>query len=132
MKISLKLLALISVLLASSAYAAEEFIALQDNKAILGLWHVHHETPALNKGKVKINNEWSFGKNGIISAISRDRRIYSNSGQVVKVKYSVVDGVIRKQLAPGREKYEDCKVIEMQGKDMTLHCKFNYFFMTKK
>lgn len=130
MNTTLKLLSLAGVLLASSPYAAEEFIALEDNKAILGNWNIHHEAAALHKEKVKINNDWNFGKNGTITAVSRDRRM--SSAQGIKIKYSVVDGVIRKQFVPGREKYEDCKVIALEGREMTLHCKFNYFFMTRK
>jgi hypothetical protein len=129
MKTSIKILSMAAVLFASSAYAAEEIIVLEDNKPILGNWNIHHEAAALHKEKVAINNDWNFGKNGMITAISRDRRMGSDQG--INVKYSVVDGVIRKQFTPGREKYEDCKVIKLEGKEMILHCKFNYFFMTK-
>ncbi len=130
MKTTLKLLTLAGMLLAPSVYAAEKIIVLEDNKAILGNWNIHHEAAALHKEKVSINNDWSFGRDGWITAISRDRRM--SSAQGIKIKYSIIDGIIRKQFAPGREKYEDCKVIKLEGKEMTLHCKFNYFFMTRK
>ena len=130
MKKTIKLLSLAAILLAPSAYAAEKFITLEDNKPLLGKWNIHHEAAALHKEKVAINNDWSFAKDGTITAISRDRRMGSDQG--IKIKYSIVDGVIRKQFVPGREKYEDCKVVKLEGKEMILHCKFNYFFMTKK
>lgn len=123
-------MSLAGVFLSSSVFAAEQFIELEDNKSLLGNWNIHHEAAALHKEKVAINNDWSFGKDGMITAISRDRRMGSDQG--IKIKYSVVDGVIRKQFTPGREKYEDCKVVKQEGREMVLHCKFNYFFMTKK
>ncbi len=130
MKTTIKLLSIAAILVATSAYAAEKIIALEDNKVLLGNWNIHHEAAALHKEKVAINNDWAFGRDGMITAISRDRRMGSDQG--IKIKYSVVDGVIRKQFTPGREKYEDCKVVKLEGKEMVLHCKFNYFFMTKK
>lgn len=126
----IKLLSLLIILLTPSVHAAEEFIVLKDNKPILGKWNIYAESAALHKEKVPINNDWSFGKNGFITAISRDRRMSSSQG--IKVKYTIVDGIIRKQFVPGREKYEDCKVTKLEGKEMILHCKFNYFFMTRK
>ncbi len=130
MKTTIKILSIVAVLLASSAFAAEKFIVLEDHKPILGKWNIHHESAALHKEKVAINNDWTFGKDGTITAVSRDRRM--SSAQGIKIKYSIVDGVIRKQFMPGREKYEDCKVVKLEGKEMILHCKFNYFFMTKQ
>ncbi|KAF3982206.1 MAG: hypothetical protein HFP78_02900 [Methylococcales symbiont of Hymedesmia sp. n. MRB-2018] len=129
MKTSIKILSIACILLASSAYAAEKFIVLEDNKPILGKWNIHHEAAALHKEKVPINNDWTFGKDGMITAISRDRRMGSDQG--IKIKYSIADGVIKKQFTPGREKYEDCKVVKLEGREMILHCKFNYFFMTR-
>lgn len=123
-------LLLLAALWANSAVAAEKFIALKNNKPLLGKWHVHTEAAGLKRERVPINNEWNFGKNGYITAISRDRRMSASQG--IKVKYSIVDGAIKKQFTPGREKYETCKVISLKGKEMILHCKFNYFFMTKE
>jgi hypothetical protein len=50
----------------------------------------------------------------------------------IPIKYSVENGVIKKQVTPGREKYEDCSVLEMEGSNMILKCKGLFFFMTRK
>ena len=61
--------------------------------------------------------------------VSRDPRL--SAQKEIKVKYSIVDGAIKKQFQPGREKYESCKVIKLEDKDMTLHCKYNYYLFKR-
>ena len=124
----------ITLILLATAFTAfnanaEETIKLEDNSKILGNWNILLETPALHKKGKKVNNSWEFRKNGVLAAISRDPRL--DAQKEVKVKYSIEDGMIKKQLQPGREKYENCKVIKLEGKDMTLHCKFNYYIFKK-
>jgi hypothetical protein len=120
-----------SILFAFSATAKqkEEIIELKDNKPILGKWMMYGETPQLHIPIKKVKNEWTFGRDGNISVISRDPRM--TSMQRLKVSYTVEDGVIKKQFTPGRTKTENCKVIKLEGKDMTLHCKFNYYLFKK-
>lgn len=131
MKTIIKLLSLSTLLLAFSVNAAEKFIELEDESKILGTWIITAEVASLkHRDRKKLNNEWTFLKGGILKAVSRDRRM--GADQKIQLKYSVEDGVIKKQSTPGREKYESCKVIKMEGKDMLLHCKFLYFFLTKK
>ena len=108
---------------------AEETIKLEDNSKILGKWDMILETPALHKKGKKVENSWEFRNNGVLAAISRDPRL--DAKKEVKVKYSIEDGAIKKQLQPGREKYESCKVIKLDKKDMTLHCKFNYYIFKR-
>ena len=54
-----------------------------------------------------------------------------NGIKAVNVKYSVEDGVIIKQIQPGRTKTERCKVIKLDDKDMTLHCKYLYYLLRR-
>jgi hypothetical protein len=128
MKKTIKLILLATAFTAFNANA-EEIIKLEDNSKILGKWNMILETPALHKKGKKVENSWEFRNNGVLAAISRDPRL--DAKKEVKVKYSIEDGVILKQLQPGREKYEKCKVIKLEGKDMTLHCKFNYYIFKK-
>ena len=121
---------IIPILLASAFTAhAEETIKLEDNSAILGKWIMYAETPALHKAKKEVNNEWKFTKDGLLYVVSRDPRL--SAQKEIKVKYSIVDGAIKKQFQPGREKYESCKVIKLEDKDMTLHCKYNYYLFKR-
>ena len=128
MKKIIKLILLATAFTAFNANA-EEIIKLEDNSKILGKWNMIMETPALHKKGKKVENSWEFRNNGVLAAISRDPRL--DAQKEVKVKYSIEDGMIVKQLQPGREKYEKCKVIKLDGKDMTLHCKFNYYIFKR-
>ena len=128
MKKTIKLILLATAFTAFTANA-EETIKLEDNSKILGKWDMILETPALHKKGKKVENSWEFRNNGILAAISSDPRL--DAKKEVTVKYSIEDGVIVKQLQPGREKYEKCKVIILDKKDMTLHCKFNYYIFKR-
>lgn len=130
MKKMIKSALLSTVFIACAVNAKETFIELEDNSLILGKWKLYAEAAALHKEKKQVQNEWEFRKGGVLSAISRDPRF--DAAKEVNVKYSIEDGVIRKQSQPGREKYEDCKVIKLEGKEMVLHCKYLYYFLSKK
>lgn len=130
MKKIINLLILATVFIASSAHAKEEIIFLEDNKPILGKWILYAETAALHKKRKDVRNEWDFRKGGVLAAISRDPRL--DADKEVKVKYAIEDGMIKKQAQPGREKYETCKVVKLEGKDMILHCKYLYYLLKRK
>ena len=108
---------------------AEETIKLEDNSALLGNWNMYAETAALHKQKKEVSNDWKFANDGFIYVKSRDPRL--DAVKEIKVKYSIEDGDIVKQFQPGREKYETCKVIKLEDKNMTLHCKYNYYLFNK-
>ncbi len=129
MKTTLKLLTLTTLLFTSSAYA-EKTIPLEDNSLILGEWKLYAETPQLHLKKKMVQNEWNFRNNGILTATAFDPRL--DGKKAVNVKYSVEDGVIKKQIQPGREKTESCKVVKLESKDMVLHCKYLYYFLKRK
>ena len=129
MKIIIKLLTLTVLLFTSSAYA-EKTIKLEDNSAILGEWKLYAETPQLHLEKKMVQNEWNFRDNGILTSTAYDPRL--DGKKAVDVKYSIEDGVIKKQIQPGRDKVENCKVIKLEGDDMTLHCKYLYYLLKRK
>lgn len=130
MKKIFKALTISTLVLLSFSTNAEEIIKLENNKLILGKWLMYAETAALHKDKKEVQNEWTFANDGSLAVISRDPRI--DAPKLIKIKYSIEDGIIKKQFQPGRSKTEDCKVIRLEAKDMTLHCKFNYYLFKRK
>ncbi len=129
MKPIIKLLPLAALLFTASVHA-EKTIQLEDNSKILGNWDLYAETAALHKEKKQVENTWEFRDDGVLSATAFDRRLDAQAS--VKVKYLVVNGAIKKQMQPGREKYETCKVVKLEGNDMTLHCKYLYYLLKRK
>lgn len=122
---------LLSLLAALAAFSANADVKLEDNSKLLGKWQVTAEALALDREKKPLHVTWEFQKDGTLMTTGEDAR--SGIGEVsIPIKYSVADGVIKKQITPGREKYEDCSVVEMDGKEMVLKCKFLYLFMTHK
>lgn len=123
------LLAVVSMLFSITAHA-EKTIKLEDNSAILGKWSLYAETAALHKGKKMVQNEWNFRDNGTLTSTAFDPRL--DGKKAVDVQYSVENGVIKKQIQPGRDKYEACKVVKLEGDDMILHCRFLYYLLKRK
>ena len=128
MKKIIKLLTLASVLFALSAYA-ETTIPLEDNSLILGEWKLYAETAALHKEKKMVQNKWNFRNNGILTSTAYDPRL--DGIKAVNVTYSVEDGVIKKQIQPGRTKVESCKVVKLEDDEMILHCKYLYYLFRR-
>jgi len=123
------IMTLLSLFAALVTFSAQADIKLQDNSKILGKWQVTAEALGLEKERKKLQVTWEFQSNGTLMTVSEDIR---TNEMDIPIKYSVENGVIKKQATPGREKYEDCAVIEMDDKNMTLKCKFLYFFLTRK
>jgi hypothetical protein len=128
MKTITTLLSLCAALIAFSAVAE---VKLEDNSKVLGKWRVNAESLALDKEKKTLNVSWEFQNNGFLRTIAEDT-LGRTSEMDITVKYSVEGGIIKKQVSPGREKYEDCAVISLEGKDMTLRCRNLFFFMSRK
>jgi hypothetical protein len=117
-------------LLISVTTAYAEAIKLEDNTTILGKWNLYAEAAALHKEQKAVNIVWEFKKNGILNASATDTR--GRTGAMsINLKYSIEAGAIKKQSSPGREKYELCKVIKQEGKEMVLKCKYLYFFLRR-
>ncbi|MCK5729087.1 MAG: hypothetical protein KAH08_07670 [Methylococcales bacterium] len=130
MKKSSTLLPMLALVLSASFVHAAEDIKLKDNSSILGKWKLYAEAPALHKEKKPVNILWDFKKDGTIMTSAKDTRARTRE-MSIQLKYSVVDGAIKKQSTPGREKYETCRVIEKKGKGMVLKCKYLYFFLKR-
>lgn len=131
MKKIINLMLLATVFIASSAYAKEKTIPLEDNSSILGEWKVTAEAAAKHKTKTPLNITWTFKDDGTINTSAKDTR--NRTGEMsINVKYSIEDGAIKKQIQPGREKYEMCRVTDQDDKSMVLHCKYLYFFLERK
>ena len=128
MKKIIKLLTLASVLFASSAYA-EKTIPLEDNSLILGEWKLYAETPQLHLEKKMVQNKWNFRNDGILTSTAYDPRL--DGVKAVNVTYSVEDGVIKKQVQPGRTKVENCKVVKLENDEMILHCQYLYYLFRR-
>jgi len=113
-----------------SSLSAQADVKLEDNSLIKGKWNLYAESIALHKEKVSLQSMWEFKGGGVLHTKSEDRRGRTKT-LTIDLKYSVEDGVIKKQVAPGRSKTEDCRVIKLDGNDMTLKCKFVFFFLKR-
>lgn len=122
-----KILPLVAIFFALSAHAD---VKLKDNSEILGRWNLHDEAVSLTSPKKAVTQEWEFKEDGTLISTASDvaGRI---SALKIALKYSIENGEIKKQSAPGREKYESCKVVEKEGSNMILKCMY-FFFLTKK
>ncbi|CCE22218.1 hypothetical protein [Methylotuvimicrobium alcaliphilum] len=113
------------------AFAVNAEVLLKDQSEILGKWNLYAEAAKLEGEKKDLSIEWDFKSDGVLNTKSIDTFGRTKTFEVA-LKYSVEDGMIRKQSTPGREKYESCKVIEKSGSDMILKCTYLFFFLTKK
>ncbi len=121
------------ILLASlivSSLSAQADVKLEDNSLIKGKWNLYAESIALHKEKVSLQSMWEFKGGGILHTKSEDRRGRTKT-LIIDLKYSVEDGVIKKQVSPGRSKTEDCRVVKLDRDNMTLKCKFVFFFLKR-
>ena len=130
MKKSSQLLPLLALLMSASFAQAAEDVKLEDNSSIIGKWNLYAEAPALHKEKKAVNITWDFKKNGTLNTAATDTR--SRTGKMsIMLKYSIEEGAIKKQSTPGREKYETCRVITKDAKEMVLKCRYLYFFLKR-
>jgi len=123
----LKILPLLAVFFALSAHAD---VALKDESEILGKWKVTAEAAKLDGEKKAVIVEWEFLTGGVLQTVATDSNGRTNEMHI-PIKYMVEEGVIKKQVSPGREKFENCRVIEKKGSDMILKCPFLFYFLTK-
>ncbi len=131
MKKIIQILLLSTVFITSSAFAKDTIIPLEDNSTILGKWKVTAEAPARHKTKTPLNIHWEFKPDGTLFTTAKDARNRTGSMSIT-VNYSIEDGVIKKQMKPGSEKTETCKVVDQDKKSMVLHCKYLYFFLERE
>ncbi|WP_031433762.1 hypothetical protein [Methylomarinum vadi] len=129
MKKTTKYLSLAAVFFAFQVNA--ETIKLEDNSKILGKWHVDAAAAALHKEKRAQDSVWEFKDNGTLVSSGKDVVSGRTGMMSINLKYVVEDGKIKKQTSPGREKYDNCSVIELTDKNMTLKCTYLYYFLSK-
>ena len=115
---------------AFSALSAHADVVLKDESEILGKWKVTAEAAKLDGEKKAVIVEWDFQSGGVLQTVATDAGGRTNEMHI-PIKYSVEDGVIKKQVSPGREKFESCKVVEKTGSEMILKCPFLFYFLTK-
>lgn len=125
-----KYLGLLPVAAILFTLSASADVLLKDESEILGKWKVTAEAAKLDGEKKKVIVEWNFQPGGVLQTIATDAGGRTNEMHI-PIKYSVENGIIKKQVSPGREKFEDCKVVEKSGSEMILKCPFLYFFLTK-
>lgn len=112
------------------ALSANADVALKDNSEILGKWKLYAESAKLDGEQKKVIVEWDFQDGGVLMTRATDAGGRTKE-MLIPIQYRVEDGVIKKQVSPGREKFEDCKVVEKKGSEMILKCPFLFFFLTK-
>jgi hypothetical protein len=122
--------ALLSVTALFFALSAHADVPLKDNTEILGKWKVYAESNKLDGEKKPLLVEWDFKSDGVLETKATD-----GSGRTremdIAIKYFIENGHIQKQEMPGREKYESCVVVEKDSGNMTLKCKYLYYFLAK-
>jgi hypothetical protein len=127
MKKIVKILSLASIFLAFSANAD---VQLKDNSEILGKWNLYAEAIRLDGEQKLVKTEWDFQADGTLQTTSTDS-VGRTKEMKIAIKYSVENGEIKKQTAPGREKYDSCKVLEKDATKMTIKCSGMFFFLKK-
>jgi hypothetical protein len=124
----IRCLPLVTLFFASFVHAD---VLLKDNSELLGKWALTAESIKLDGDKKKVDSSWEFKNDGTLVSIATDS-LGRTKEMTVAVKYTVEDGLIKKQISPGREKYESCSVVQKAGSDMVIRCTNLFLFLTKK
>lgn len=101
---------------------------------LLGTWQIDKESQQSNGSNSRsMDSTWTFKSDGTIDGVSKDSDIHSRAETLrATLNYSVEDGKLVKQAAPGRSKMETCTAVEKENDKMVLKCESIYFFMSKK
>ena len=101
---------------------------------LLGTWQIDKESVDREGTKSRsLNTTWTFREDGTMEGKSQESDAHARIDTLRAVlNYSVEDGKLVKQAAPGRSRMETCTAIEKENDNMILKCRSNYFFMTKK
>lgn len=131
MKKYFMILPLAAILLAFQAMAE---VTLKDASGIFGKWRLHDESIKLNADKRPVQVEWNIKPDGTIETTTSDANAKASERRIgemkIAIKYSIENGGIKKQVVPGREQYEFCKVVEKTETDMILQCTY-FYYLTK-
>ena len=128
MKNYMKCLPLIALCFVSSVNAD---VSLKDNSEIVGKWTLAAESLKIDGEKKSVTSSWEFKSDGTLISIATDS-LGRTKEMTVAVKYLVEDGLLKKQVSPGREKFESCSVVQKEASDMILRCTNLFLFLTKK
>ena len=101
---------------------------------VLGTWQIDKESNSSDGSKGRTSNTtWTFKDDGTIEGMTHESDSHARVEQLRAVlNYTIEDGKVLKQAAPGRSKMEACAAVEKVGNSMVLKCQSIYFFMTKK
>ena len=101
---------------------------------LIGSWQIDKESVDREGTKSRsLNTVWTFKADGTLEGISQESDAHARINQLRAVlNYSVQDGKLVKQAAPGRSRMDTCTAIEKENDKMILKCQSTYFFMTKK
>lgn len=113
-----------------ASFTANADVPLKDASDIIGKWTVYAESSKLDGEKKNVDIVWEFAEGGILHTIATDSLGRTNEMKI-EVKYMVEDGVLKKEVSPGRGKFETCKAVEKTADSMILKCSYNYFFLKK-
>ena len=119
------------LLLASFASFADVPLKQAD---LLGTWQIDKESLQNDGSKSRsLNSTWTFKNDGTIEGVSQESDAHARVDMLrATLNYSIEEGKLLKQAAPGRSKMETCVAIEKENNKMVLKCQTLYFFMTKK
>jgi hypothetical protein len=100
---------------------------------ILGTWKIDKESLQSDGSKSRsLNSTWTFKTDGTMEGISQDSDAHARAETLrATLNYSIEDGKVVKQAAPGRSKMETCAAVEKDSNKMVLKCQSLYFFMSK-
>ena len=101
---------------------------------LIGTWQIDKESVDREGTKSRsLNTTWTFREDGTLEGQSQESDVHARVDQLRAVlNYSVEDGKLLKQAAPGRSRMETCTAVEKENNTMILKCQSAYFFMTKK
>lgn len=123
--------AIVLLFLSLPAFAEEIQLTQSD---LLGTWKIDKESVNSDGSNARgLNTQWTFRNDGTIEGVSEESDAHRRIDSLRAVlNYSVENGKLIKQAAPGRSKMETCTAVEKDGNQMVLKCQSVYFFMTKK
>jgi hypothetical protein len=101
---------------------------------LVGTWQIDKESSNSDGSKARsTNTTWNIKNDGTIEGVTQDSDSHARVESTRAVlNYSIENGKLVKQAAPGRSKMEACEAVEKNGNQMVLKCTNIYFFMTKK
>jgi len=101
---------------------------------LIGTWQIDKESANSDGSNARSSNStWTIKQDGTIEGFTQESDSHARLDSLKAVlNYSIQDGKLVKQAAPGRSKMETCEAIEKTGNQMVLKCQTVYYFMTKK